>query len=258
MNLAEKNIMREELLMTALNSERKLEISRVMELLGVSKSTARRILMQLEEKGLIVRTHGGAHLLTNDNSFDPAYMKYVVEKKRIGERACSYLEPGDIVFIDSGTTAQCFALALAEQIRAKQVPTPVLFTNSIVNVDILSEVTPITLIGGDRNPLRKAFYGYLAKHSLEILHFTKSFLGTDGIDTAGRLYAADFPEAEISRTVAERSDCIILMCDHSKFNVKAMAQWSTLQSVDYVIVDNGINSSDEHIIESTGCKIVKV
>jgi DeoR family fructose operon transcriptional repressor len=77
-------------------------------LLDTSEATVRRDLEWLEQKGILERTHGGA-VLSQRMLFEQEYQQRAQhlpdEKKRIGELAASLIEDGDIVFINSGTTA---------------------------------------------------------------------------------------------------------------------------------------------------------
>src|SRR5688572_31910645 len=81
----------------------------LMDVLDTSEATVRRDLEWLEGKGFLERTHGGAILnqrVMVDPEFQQRIQKFPDEKKRIGELAASLIEEGDIVFINSGSTAE--------------------------------------------------------------------------------------------------------------------------------------------------------
>ena len=78
------------------------------ELLDTSEATVRRDLEWLEKKGVLERTHGGATLnqrMILEQEYQQRAQHHPDEKRRIGELAASLIEEGDIVFINSGTTA---------------------------------------------------------------------------------------------------------------------------------------------------------
>src|SRR5258706_114587 len=78
------------------------------EMLETSEATIRRDLEWLEQKGILERTHGGAslnHRVILEQEYQQRSQHHPDEKRRIGELAASLIEEGDIVFINSGTTA---------------------------------------------------------------------------------------------------------------------------------------------------------
>ena len=85
-----------------------VQVSRLAEEFGVSELTIRRDLDQMEENGLLKRTHGGATVLRNMNA-EPHYLQkaaqFAEEKKRIAQKAVELVEDDDIVMVNSGTTA---------------------------------------------------------------------------------------------------------------------------------------------------------
>ena len=70
--------------------------------------TIRRDLERLEAEGLLSRTHGGA-ILERHMAEEPQYLDNVAthaeEKERIARAAAGMIQPGETVFLSSGTTA---------------------------------------------------------------------------------------------------------------------------------------------------------
>ena len=84
-----------------------VSVEELAQIFKVSQSTIRRDLTEMEEKGMIVRVHGGAKI--NDDQIVEPNMSYKEismseEKANIGRYAASLIHPGDIVYIDAGTT----------------------------------------------------------------------------------------------------------------------------------------------------------
>src|SRR5688500_19037290 len=84
---------------------------------GVSPMTARRDLDELERRGVLRRTHGGAVLPTtagHEDSF-ARRMKVDTEAKRLlAEEAVGMLSPRETVFLDSSTTCYFVARRMIE------------------------------------------------------------------------------------------------------------------------------------------------
>jgi DeoR/GlpR family transcriptional regulator of sugar metabolism len=74
---------------------------------GVSVSTVRRDVAELEAGKSVRRTHGGARTLqpkTDEFVFNVRDTHQVSEKEAIGEACAALIQPGQNVIIDSGTT----------------------------------------------------------------------------------------------------------------------------------------------------------
>ena len=82
---------------------------------GVSVETIRRDLRRLGDKGLLDRVYGGATRpagRSSEGSFAARSVRRMAAKGAIANLAASFVEPGDTVIIDVGTTALEVARAL--------------------------------------------------------------------------------------------------------------------------------------------------
>ena len=95
-------------------SERRIEVGKLAEMIGVSQVTIRKDLVYLEEKGLIKRQHGIA-VLNAELDINNRLAVHYERKLDIASRAVELINDGDVVMIESGS---CCAL-LAEQIVQK-------------------------------------------------------------------------------------------------------------------------------------------
>ena len=95
------------------------QIKELAQRFRVSDSTIRRDMDELAERGLLRRTHGGAVLPQPKGMYERIYDEkmsmQLEEKRRIARAAARYVEKGDTIFLDSGTTAYQLALCLAEK-----------------------------------------------------------------------------------------------------------------------------------------------
>jgi DNA-binding Lrp family transcriptional regulator len=105
---------RQSQILHTLASERRAEVGRLAELVGVSQVTIRKDLAFLEEKGLIKRQHGVA-VLDAETDINNRLAVHYERKLDIASRAVELISDGDVVMIESGS---CCAL-LAEQIVQK-------------------------------------------------------------------------------------------------------------------------------------------
>ena len=237
-----------------------IEVART---LNISESTARRLFNELEEKGSVVRVYGG--IVNSDNNlneyrFDKLQMQYVEEKQRIGKAASQLINDGDTLFIDSGTTAQQVAIGMARRLRRKELNNIRVFTNSMINVEILSDYCEVSLLGGMYRKNRKDFYGYITDIVLDVISFDKSFVGADSIYVGadGGASASDTYTAQISRKVVGKTAENYVVADCTKFNKRSLVEFINMKQMNTIITDVGL--SDEVVNEgvSQGVKILRV
>ncbi len=209
---------------------------------NVSEITVRRDLSEMEKKGLLIRTHGGAiKKVTTDNLF--LYNEKVnqkrIEKEYICKIASGFIQSNDIIFIDCGSTVS-FLTKYISKIESLTV-----ITNSlpIVSELINFENIKLILIGGEVDNKRRAIYGYSAIQNISQYHANKAFIGADGISLSRGVTSYNEKSASITLKMAENSDEVFLLCDSSKIEKDSLVRFAPLSIVDYVITDNEVNSS---------------
>src|SRR3954449_8306783 len=92
-------------------------VADVEERYGVSPMTARRDLAELERRGVVRRTHGGAVLPTisaHEDSFARRLEVDADEKLRLAIAAVDLLTPRETIFLDSSTTTYYVAKRLVD------------------------------------------------------------------------------------------------------------------------------------------------
>ncbi|EPK5558988.1 DeoR/GlpR family DNA-binding transcription regulator [Klebsiella pneumoniae] len=138
---------RQEKLLGILREKRKVAVSEMCDVFNVSGATIRADLRQLEEEGLLTRTHGGAVLRTRasfEQASDDREIVNLSAKERIGQRAAALVEDGDIIVLDTGTTT----LHIARNIRDRQNVTVVTNDYQIARELEASASIQTILLGG--------------------------------------------------------------------------------------------------------------
>lgn len=139
---------------------------------GVHGATIRRDLAEIEQEGVLKRTHGGVIMeqWTHDEpSFYDRRNQHLEEKMRIGRRAASLVEDGENIIIDSGTTT----LHIATHLVGRSDITVV--TNDM-NVAVELRDAPgikVILTGGELYPSSYMLNGMFTDHVLNSLHVEK-------------------------------------------------------------------------------------
>lgn len=249
---------RKQTVLQILRTSKKLTIDKAMKKLDVSESTVRRLFAQLEKEGLAIRVYGG--ICYNDSfngvgasAFEPSRLNNPDQKIRIGHAAEQLIKPGDIIFLDSGTTvmALCseidhmFTVAgdhssrVYEELKKKYTDVAV-FTHSLVNLEMLRKHMKVHLIGGEYRDSKRDFYGYLTEESLKKLRFTKCLIGADGFGEDAGILAADFGTARINQLAIQNSAQRILLVDSSKLGKNSVVSFSPLSAINCLVTDTAI------------------
>ena len=102
---------REQEILSILHSKKFINIQELAKQMYVSSQTLRRDLMKLEEKGEIVRTHGGAKLKVRSPeerlSFTLRENENNTAKMEIARKAATLVHDEDVIFLDATTSAYC-------------------------------------------------------------------------------------------------------------------------------------------------------
>src|SRR3954447_4731938 len=200
-------------------------VAEVEERFGVSPMTARRDLAELERRGVVRRTHGGAVLPTisaHEDSFARRLEVDADEKLRLAIAAVQMLTPRETIFLDSSTTTYYVARRLVETGLAATV-----LTNSLPVMELLfKEGGPgleVIGIGGTLRRLTRSFVGPFAVRTVQGHFADRLFLSVKGVAQNGMLTDADPLEAELKRTMIEQAGDSVLLIDQSKLSTRGLS-----------------------------------
>lgn len=236
-----KTSIREQKIIELLHKRGKLLIKDIAENFNVSEPTARRICTALSRNNNIVRIHGGIQYITQTESkysFDDLANKYIEEKKCIAQYAASIIKDNEVIFLESGTTIQQLALALVERLDKTNLNNIIIFTNSLINFNILHPHCKVILTGGQYRNERRDFAGFICEKLVRNLQFNSCFLGADAIDLNEGIMASDIDTARFDELITTRSDRPIILADSSKFSRRSLISYAPVNKVSMIITDS--------------------
>ncbi|MDD6195241.1 MAG: DeoR/GlpR family DNA-binding transcription regulator [Lachnospiraceae bacterium] len=203
-------------ILSILEEEGTVEVSRLMEALGTSESTIRRDLNTLDARGMLVKVHGGAvsknnQYQTRDDEVDLRKERNVAEKTRIAQYAANLIGDDDVVYLDAGTTTE---LMIQSAINRKAL----YVTNAVGHAKKLSVLgCRVYLLGGEFKGTTDAIVGEEAVVSLEKYNFTKGFFGANGVTKEQGFTTPEPKEALIKQKAMAHSKEAFVLVDSSKF-----------------------------------------
>lgn len=219
---------RHQFIQNQLNKDSTVQVKKLVESLGVSESTIRRDLSQLEEEGLLVRIHGGAkrsYRLDTEATLKEKATTSKSEKQAIGKFAASLVQDGDTIFLDAGTTTATLIPHLVGKSNLKIV------TNGLKQAEYLSELAfQVIVLGGQLKVRTQAIIGTTATNQLATYRFNKAFIGINGVDIAYGLTTPDDEERNIKRLALDLASDAYFLADVSKFNKVSFSQVAPLEN----------------------------
>jgi DeoR family transcriptional regulator of aga operon len=173
---------REQAILTALRSSGRVAVNDLARQLGVSAVTIRKDLNDLERRSLLRRVRGGAvgGAGSNEGSFETRLRDSRTTKQAIARAAADIVHDGDVIAIDSSTTAFHLACELLDQrnllvvtnslrvttVFAEQSTARVLVLVGVLRRSAGSLVGPLGDAVASRGRIAKGFFGLVGLSSV--------------------------------------------------------------------------------------------
>lgn len=249
-----RNLMKDDKEKQALNlleNKQFASVQEISEALFVSESTTRRILERLQNKGLLIRTHGGAKLNTENNSapsFTFRSHQNTFEKKKIALSAIKLIKNGDIIFLDGSTSAFCVAEYLKEFENLRVI------TNGIDTLSLLAKnKIPAYSTGGQisaKNPA--VLVGHYAEATINNFHANIAFFSSQSMNYDGEIYDCFEDEIFIRRAMLCNAQTKVFLCDNTKFGKTSPYRLCSISDIDYIVSNSPF---DNDVLEQKRFKL---
>lgn len=229
---------RKQRILAALQRAPSVHATELARAFATSLASIRRDLAELERSGLLTRTHGGAisnSLAGSEASLAQKEDRHQTEKAAIAAAAASLVQPGDVVFLDAGSTTR----QIARELRHRRDITVV--TNAInVAGELASSAVEVILTGGQLRRGVLSQVGPIAEQTIAALHVDRLFLAANGVDPDKGVTTPNLGEARTKRAMIDSAREVVLVADHSKFGVVAFAHICGLDRLHAIITDDGL------------------
>lgn len=221
----------------------------------VTEVTIRQDLEKLEKEGFIVREHGGAYLKNiglNVKNFVLQNQDHLAEKASIAEKALEYINDGDTIILDSGSTTTEIAKLITNYKNLTVI------TNALNIAMILGVIPEINLVvtGGEFKAPTLSLTGQKAADFFEGLHVDKLFLATAGITLKSGLTYPSISDIVVKRAMIESANEVFLVADSSKVGKSSFASLGALSLIDSLITDSHISEDDIKMLKNNDIKII--
>lgn len=221
----------------------------------VSEMTIRRDLKQLEDQGLITRTHGGAvpnRLVSEELQFLQKRSVHEAEKVQIARYAAeNFVQDNDIIIMEGGTTIAGMVPHLGSH-RNLTVMTNGLHT--LFELQRITSGNTIISTGGILRDVSTTLVGPTAENHFREFNAAKVFLSATGWTTNAGFTDPNMLEIQVKKAMIQSARQIVMLIDSSKFNVVSLTHFLDAFAVDVLITDKNIpqdiqNQFAEHQVE---------
>jgi len=246
---------RREKILDLLKEDGSAKVVNLAKLFKVTEVTIRQDLEKLEAEGLVIKEHGGAFL---KNAFDAARglalmnQENLDKKALIAKKCMEYIEVGDTIILDSGSTTTEIAKNL---IGFKHLT---VITNALNIAMMLGSEPGIELIvtGGEFKPPTLSLTGQKAADFFKGLNVQKLFLATAGISLKSGLTYPSISDLVVKKAMIDAAETTYLVADSTKIGQSSLASLGALSLIDYVITDEGISEAEKDHFKNNDIELV--
>lgn len=220
----------------------------------VSAETIRRDLAQLVESGRVQKVHGGARRprLVVEGSFADRLGREATAKARIGRRLADAVEPGETLFVDTGSTT----LATAEFLAA--IPQLTVITNSCRLAERLSQAgsdAAIYLLGGRYHGDNAETTGPGAIEQVSAFQADRAVITVAAVLPEIGVMDASFEEAQIARAMIANARSLTVLADHTKIGRRAAFSVCACSEIDHLVTDQPLERENREALTAFGVDI---
>ena len=207
--------------------------------LFVSLPTIRRDLIRMAQKGKIVRTHGGARLLTQaaDQKI-PFYLRQQEQnnaKTLMAQKAVTLIKDGDTIMLDGSTSAHSIIPLLHDFNNL------IVITSSAKSAFLLGEMGIQNICTGGRMITRSLSYiGEDAERTVKNYNADIVFFSCRGLSNNGLLSDNSIEENQLRRTMMQHAAKKIFLCDSSKIGKVCLHNLCHISEVDEIICETKV------------------
>lgn len=249
MNKSERLKLLEQVLM----EKESMSLEEICSCFKVHPNTARSDVKELVNRGVAEKYYGGVRSVKTavPSSFTERRSTNIDAKELIGQKAAAYLEDGDIIFVDAGTTVT--------QLFGDGRPLPrhlTVITNNISAMSWLMQNTDyiVYILPGRVERQLNSVASIETIDSLVHYNIRKAFIGCRKIAINGTLTSASLTDAKVKEMAIRHSEEFYLMADAGKVGSPELYSFANLSDAKVWICDKVTKEVGE-IVRNSGVQL---
>jgi DeoR/GlpR family transcriptional regulator of sugar metabolism len=241
-------------LLNDLRSNGVRQVHELAAMFGVSASTVRRDLDELEQRGLIERHHGSA-VSTDENvlkTWTTRQQTNPEPKRRIGEAAAPLIAAGSTVLVLGGTTTDAMLAALSPRAEFTVV------TNSLGVAGRLAyhAGVEVVVLGGLMRRNELTLLGPLTTAALEEFSIDMVITGAYGIDAEHGISRTNLVDVATERALLAGGRRLVVLADADKLGRHGAARLARIDAVHTLVTDSAADPALLAGIRAAGVEVL--
>ena len=230
-----------------------VQVAEIAATLGVSQETVRRDLRPLAQSGEVVKLHGAVALPhdVGEAPFERRLRENAEAKRAIARHAARYIEDGDSLMLDTGTTTSIFA----RELLRKRNLTVVTNSSDIARTLATVNGNRVYMAGGELNGDNGAAFGASAVQFVASFNVRHAFMSIGALDAEAGATDSSLDEAEFARMLLTRGERRYILTDSSKFGRRALVKVCAFADFDTLISEQAPPADLAAALSATGVAV---
>ena len=211
-------------------------ISDLANRLEVSSESIRRDLKPLTERGELVKLHGAVTLphYVGEAPFERRLRENHAAKQAIAKLAAQFINDGDSLMLDTGTTTSI----LARELLSKRDLTVITNSSDIARTLATVNGNTVFMAGGELRGDNGAAFGASAIDFIGKFRVRHAIVSIGAIDADTGPMDYDLGEAEFARAVMQQGERRTIITDQTKFGRTGLVKVCDFGEIDTLVTDH--------------------
>lgn len=243
--------------MSYLKKHKEAKTADLSKYLNVSEVTIRRDVKDFEQYNFIERFHGGIRLIGDITDQEVLYeekgSQFNKIKQAIAKEAASFIEDGDTIFLNSGSTT----LSVIQELNKSGKSIRIVTNNAMAPTVVDSHSVELLMTGGEYRVKSKSLIGDNAIRMISKVAANKCILGVNGISAEEGISTSVYQETSINEMMID--SCfgeVIVVADSSKIGKFYNFKSADIDRIDKLITDKVFDELKMKGIQSKGVEVV--
>lgn len=246
---------RREVILNMIKENHTVTVDELSRKLYISETSARRDLNYLAQKGLVTRTYGGAIWASEKNrllSLSARQKELKGAKVDIARKAVSLVKHGDVIFLDSSSTALELGALLPSE-----ADLTVITNGARIAVDLVGKPgIKVYSTGGALMPNIYSYNGLCAMEMIEQFHADKFFVSPKAVKKGRGFFCTNEEETAVRRAMMKNSKETVMLCTARKLDNTAPFFLCDFESIDYFICDETLSEEWDNELKMHDVRVV--
>jgi len=242
-----------QIIIDTLEKDSKVRLDQLSTLLNVSEDTVRRDIKELDTIGLLKAVRGGAIARSPiPQHYRDREKHHQSHKKIIAAKALHFLQDGQVVFFDGGTSAMALAAQLPKDLKITVV------TNSFPVANVLEDHPAVEVIFAGGRLHKPAFttVGQETVDTFRKVHADICILGICSLDHTMGITSMIYEDAQINLVMISQSQKTIALTSLEKINTVEPFYVCPVTDIDVIVTETEPQNEVLNAYHNLGIEVV--